>query len=70
MKNQDKEKNINPVAAIATGVVIGAGVAAAGAALLQDKKNREKVKKVLIGKKSILFIEQFFFIPEGSSAGG
>jgi hypothetical protein len=47
MKNQDKEKNINPVAAIATGVVIGAGAALAGAAVLSDKKNQEKIKKVI-----------------------
>ena len=45
--NQEKQRKSNPLAAVATGVVIGAGVAAAGAAILQDKKNREKVKKVV-----------------------
>lgn len=49
MKNKDEEKQTksNPLAAVATGVVIGASVAAAGAAILQDKKNRDKVKKVV-----------------------
>ncbi len=49
MKHTDNEKqnNSNPLAAVATGVVIGAGVAAAGAAILHDKKNREKVTKVV-----------------------
>ena len=45
--NQEKQKKSNPLAAVATGVVIGAGVTTAGAALLKDKKNREKVKKVV-----------------------
>jgi len=46
-KNQEKQTKSNPFAAVATGVVIGAGVAAAGTAILQDKRNREKVKKVV-----------------------
>lgn len=52
MQYQDKEKNINPVAAVATGIVIGAGAAIAGAAILRDKKNQTKVKKVLKEVKS------------------
>jgi hypothetical protein len=47
MKNKNQEKQNNSLGAVATGVVIGAGVAAAGAAILHDKKNREKVKKVV-----------------------
>lgn len=52
MQNQDKRKNINPVAAMATGIVIGAGAAIAGAAVLRDKKNQTKVKKVMKDVKS------------------
>ena len=52
MKIRNKEKSINPVAAIATGVVIGAGAAIAGSAILKDKKKQEKVKKVIKGVKS------------------
>ena len=40
-----KKKEFNPVVAAVAGVVVGAGVAVAGAVALSDKKNREKVKK-------------------------
>jgi gas vesicle protein len=46
-KKQNTEKSTSPLAALATGVVIGAGVAVAGAVALNDKKNREKVIKVV-----------------------
>ena len=46
-KNQHKEKNINPLAAVSAGVVIGAGAAIAGAAVLKDKKTQERVKSVV-----------------------
>jgi hypothetical protein len=54
MKNQDKEKGINPVAAVATGIIIGAGAALAGAAVLSDKKNQDKAKKVIKDVKNQL----------------
>ncbi len=51
-KKQDKRKgNINPVAVAITGAVIGAGVAVAGAVILKDKKNREKVKQAFTNVK-------------------
>ncbi len=52
-KKQDERKSgFNPVAAAITGAVVGAGVAVAGAVALNDKKNREKVKKVLNNVKN------------------
>ncbi len=45
-QNEDKG-GINPVVAMATGAIVGAGVAVAGAVALSDKKNRDKVKVVL-----------------------
>ena len=50
-KNEYKRKLhnnevINPVIAGAAGVVIGAGVAIAGAVALKDEKNRAKVKEI------------------------
>jgi predicted translin family RNA/ssDNA-binding protein len=53
-KIQDKRKNeMNTIATGVTGAVIGVGIAVAGAAavVLQDKKSRDKVKKVLINVK-------------------
>lgn len=38
-----KKSNINPVAAVVTGLVIGAGAAVAGAIVLNDKNNRQKI---------------------------
>jgi len=47
-KKQNKEKGgINPMIAAVAGAVVGAGVAVAGTIILEDKKNQEKVKKVL-----------------------
>ncbi len=46
-----KKKEFNPVVAAVAGVVVGAGVAVAGAVALSDKKNREKVKKTLANAK-------------------
>ena len=43
-KNQG---GINPVAAAVAGAVVGAGVAVAGAVVMGNKKNREKISKVL-----------------------
>ena len=60
-KKQDKRKgSVNSVVAGVTGAVIGAGIAVAGAAVvLNDKKNREKVKKVLtnVKKQAISYME-------------
>ncbi len=60
-KKQDKGKSsVNSVVAGVTGAVIGAGIAVAGAAVvLNDKKNREKVKKVLtnVKKQAISYME-------------
>jgi uncharacterized membrane protein YgaE (UPF0421/DUF939 family) len=60
-KKQDKRKgSVNSVVAGVTGAVIGAGIAVAGAAVvLNDKKNREKVKKVLtnVKKQAIDYME-------------
>lgn len=43
---------INPVAAAVAGAVVGAGVAVAGAVVLSNKKNREKIGKVLNNAKN------------------
>jgi hypothetical protein len=48
MSDQNQKK---PVVAAVTGAIIGAGIVAAGVAALKDKKNREKVKKVLTSVK-------------------
>ena len=48
---EDKQAKINQAAAVAAGVVIGAGITAASAAL-KDKKNREKVQKAVNRVKS------------------
>lgn len=42
----NKKGGFNPVVAAATGAIVGAGVAIAGAVAMKDKKNREKVKEV------------------------
>lgn len=46
MTNKNKG-GINPVVAAVAGAVVGAGVGIAGAVVLGDKKNREKINKVL-----------------------
>ena len=48
---QKKKGGVNPVFATVTGAVIVAGAAVAGAFALKDKKNRNKVKKVLTNVK-------------------
>ena len=44
--NQHNKKT-SPIAAGVAGAIIGAGVAAAAAVVLKDKKNQQKVKEVL-----------------------
>lgn len=52
-KKQDEEKNgINPVVAVITGAVIGAGVAVAGSVALKEEKNRDKVREMLSSAKN------------------
>ncbi|MFA6532776.1 MAG: hypothetical protein WCT22_02140 [Patescibacteria group bacterium] len=51
MTNQN-QGGINPVAAAVAGAVVGAGVGIAGAVVLGDKKNREKIGKVLNNAKN------------------
>jgi hypothetical protein len=41
------KSRVNPVVAAVTGVIVGAGIAVAGAVAFNDQKNRNKVKKVL-----------------------
>lgn len=50
-KQNEGKGGVNPVVAVVTGAIVGAGVAVAGAVALNDKKNREKVKKVLTNAK-------------------
>jgi len=45
-KEQPKHQT-NPIAASVAGAVVGAGIAATGAMILKDEKNRKKVKQVL-----------------------
>lgn len=47
---QVKNKNHSIIAAI-SGAIIGSGVAVASALFFKDKKNRDKVKKVLLNTK-------------------
>jgi len=51
MTNQN-QGGINPVAAAVAGAVVGAGVAVAGTMILEDKKNREKIRKVFNNAKN------------------
>lgn len=52
-KQNTKQTNgsISPVAAAITGAVVGAGMAVAGAMIMKDEKNREKVKDMLDNAK-------------------
>lgn len=50
-KFKKQENTMNPMAVAVTGVVVGAGVAIAGAMALKDEKNRKKVKDVLLNAK-------------------
>ena len=56
MSNQNKQNDdkggINPVVAVITGAVIGAGVAVAGSVALKNEKNRNKVKDVINSAKN------------------
>lgn len=44
---QDEKDGINAATAAMIGAVIGVGIAVVGAVALKDKKNREKIKRVL-----------------------
>jgi gas vesicle protein len=46
-----RSKGVNPIFAAVTGAMVGAGAAIAGAVVLKDKKNRDKVKKALTSAK-------------------
>jgi hypothetical protein len=46
-KKPEKAQGVSPLVAGVTGAVVGAGVALAGASVLQDKNTQKKVKKVL-----------------------
>lgn len=51
-KKQEKRKTgFNPVVAVVAGAIVGAGVAVAGAAVL-DKNNRKKVEKAFTNVKN------------------
>jgi hypothetical protein len=50
--SKQKKQGTNAVFAAVTGVVVGAGVAVAGAIAMKDKKNRDKVKNVLTNVKN------------------
>lgn len=54
-----KQNGISPIVAAVTGVVVGAGIAVAGAVALSDEKNREKVKEALTNAKdkTISYVE-------------
>lgn len=49
-KNDKKEEGVNPMIASLAGAAVGAAVGA-GAIILSDKKNREKLEKALAGLK-------------------
>jgi phosphotransferase system glucose/maltose/N-acetylglucosamine-specific IIC component len=50
-KKRNQRKGVNPIFAAVTGAMVGAGAAIAGAVVLKDKKNRDKVKKALTSAK-------------------
>lgn len=56
----DKKGGVNPLAAAVAGIVVGAGVAVAGAVALNDENNRKNIKKSLISMKgrAMDFIEE------------
>jgi len=57
---QKKKGSINPVFAAVTGAVIGAGAAVAGVFVLKDKKNRNKVTKVIndVKNQAVGYVEK------------
>ncbi|HVZ11718.1 MAG TPA: hypothetical protein VG965_01690 [Patescibacteria group bacterium] len=59
MRKKSNNQVMSPLAAAATGAVIGAGAAVIGTAALKDKKNREAIKKVLTGARTsaMLYVE-------------
>ncbi|MCL4209015.1 hypothetical protein KJZ63_05310 [Patescibacteria group bacterium] len=58
MENTNNDKKggmkVNPVAATAMGVAVGAGIVAAGAMALQDKKNAKMVKDAVKDGKELV----------------
>jgi gas vesicle protein len=54
-----RSNKINPVATGIAGAVIGAGITAAAATMLRDKKNRQMLKDTLktAGTKAIKYVE-------------
>lgn len=50
-KKETKKRGIGSVVVAVTGAIVGSGVAVAGALFMKDKKNRDKVKKVLSNAK-------------------
>lgn len=48
----DQNNSISPMVAAVAGAVVGAGVAVAGTMILEDKKNREKIRKVFNNAKN------------------
>lgn len=66
-KNNNKKNNTNPAVAVATGAVIGAGIAAAGAYVLKDEKNRDKVKKAFsnVRDQAMGYVENLEEVAQG-----
>lgn len=50
-QREERKSGFNPVTVGVTAAIVGAGIAVAGAVVLKDKKNREKVKQVLTNVK-------------------
>jgi len=50
-KKVEQKGSVNPVVAAVTGAIVGAGIAAAGV-VLSNKKNRDKVGRVLTNVKN------------------
>ena len=55
---QKKGNGLNKVGALMTGAIVGAGVAVAGAAILKDEKNREKVLGYIGGIKKKIEVKK------------
>jgi len=55
-----EKKGVNNFVAAITGAVVGAGVAVAGAIALKDKKNRDKVTKVIndVKNQTVGYVEK------------
>ena len=50
-KQEERNSGFKTAVAAVTGAIVGAGMAVAGAIVLKDKKNQEKVKQVLTNVK-------------------